>query len=140
MGKLLARQESWRRWAVLRFNAFRILPWYTSNLVANTGWLVRACGFGVMVLSSRELFWEAIGNKLRAHAEAFADVSCRVEAASEEQVRLTSIPTRAACLGLYPLCWHSFQHIWPLLLKSIKQQIWPFFANVTSFMLAKHSS
>lgn len=47
----------------------------------------RAWWFGEKVLSSRELFWEAIGNKLRAHAEAFADVSCRVEAASEEQVR-----------------------------------------------------
>ncbi|CAN0265947.1 unnamed protein product, partial [Laminaria digitata] len=39
------------------------------------------------VLSCRDLFWEAIVHKLRAHAEAFADVSCRVEAASEEQDR-----------------------------------------------------
>lgn len=38
------------------------------------------------MLSSKDLFWEATGNKLKAHAEAFADASCRAEAASVEEV------------------------------------------------------
>lgn len=45
------------------------------------------------VLSAKDFFWDAMDNKLRANAEAFADASCRVEAASEEQVGL---PTKYA--------------------------------------------
>eukprot|EP00903_Cladosiphon_okamuranus_P008557 g8211.t1 len=49
--------------------------------------LVKKLERSLFVLSSKGLFWEAMGNKLKAHAEAFADASCRVEAASEEQDR-----------------------------------------------------
>ncbi|CAM9146616.1 unnamed protein product, partial [Ectocarpus sp. 4 AP-2014] len=49
--------------------------------------LVKKLERSLFVLSSRDLFWEEVGTKLKAHAEAFADASCRVEATSEEQDR-----------------------------------------------------
>lgn len=33
------------------------------------------------------MFWEALGLKLKAHAESFGEASCRAEVASEEQVQ-----------------------------------------------------
>lgn len=44
------------------------------------------CGLNKQVLSSRDMFWEAMGAKLKAHAEAFGDASCRAEATSEDNV------------------------------------------------------
>ncbi|CAM9243513.1 unnamed protein product, partial [Ectocarpus fasciculatus] len=49
--------------------------------------LVKKLERSLFVLSSRDLFWEEVGTKLKAHAEAFADASCRVEVTSEEQDR-----------------------------------------------------
>lgn len=41
----------------------------------------------IQVLSSKDMFWEALGLKLKAHAESFGEASCRAEVASEEQVQ-----------------------------------------------------
>lgn len=63
----------------------------------------RSRSIDTQVFSSKDLVWEAMGLKLKAHVEALADASCRVETTSDEQVR-------SACLfyvlfllsGLFP--------------------------------------
>ncbi|CAM9242136.1 unnamed protein product [Hapterophycus canaliculatus] len=49
--------------------------------------LVKKLERNLSVLSSKDLIWEATGLKLKAHVEALADASCRVETTSDEQDR-----------------------------------------------------
>ncbi|CAN0270172.1 unnamed protein product [Ascophyllum nodosum] len=49
--------------------------------------LVRKLERSVHLLSTRGFFWEAIGSKLNAHAEAFGDASWKVETTSDQQNR-----------------------------------------------------